>query len=357
MPSSRPVRLGLVGCGEVARQCHLPALARVPEVRVVALADAEPHRLEAAAAAVPEASRHGSAEALVADPAVEAVAVLVPPVGHRDVAATVLDAGRALFVEKPLALSLREADDLVERGRRAGVPAMVGFNLRWLAALRRARDLVAEGRLGEIEAVQTTLTSRRRLDPGNAEWRARPELGGGALVEQGIHHLDLWRFLLGDEVDEVFALTHPNHAGAVVTGRSHGGVLLQSAFSERTVPTGAVTVLGRRAAARVTLARFDGLELLPVQADDSAFGVRARGALRTLRTVPRAFRGLRAGGEYGASYAEQWRRFAAAVRDGEPASASLADGRAALAIALAAAASAASGAPERVGEPVAEATG
>src|SRR2546423_13472535 len=75
----RAVRLGVVGCGEVARQVHLPALERVPEIDVVAFADSDPDRLAAAGQVVPGASRHAEAETLVADPAVAAAAAPGPP--------------------------------------------------------------------------------------------------------------------------------------------------------------------------------------------------------------------------------------------------------------------------------------
>src|SRR3954447_26833937 len=138
----RTIRLGIVGCGEVGRHVHLPVLARVAQVDVVAVADPDPARLASAGEVVREAGRYADADALMGDPGVEAVAVLVPPAAHRSVAAAVLAAGKPLFVEKPLAVTLDDADDLVTRGDRAGLPAMVGFNLRWLPALRRARDLV-----------------------------------------------------------------------------------------------------------------------------------------------------------------------------------------------------------------------
>src|SRR5205807_7686625 len=85
-PPMSTVRLGLVGCGEVAREVHLPVLARVPEVDVGALADLDPASVEAAGSLAPRAARHTDAGALVADTGVEAVAVMVPPAAHRDVA-------------------------------------------------------------------------------------------------------------------------------------------------------------------------------------------------------------------------------------------------------------------------------
>src|SRR5688500_6995312 len=121
--------LGIVGCGHVAEVAHLPALARVPEIEGVAVADEDRGRASRAASAVGGgASVHASADALVEDPRVEAVAVLVPLAGHLSVALAALGAGRHLLVEKPLTLTVEDAEALVDRAAEAGIVAMTGFN-------------------------------------------------------------------------------------------------------------------------------------------------------------------------------------------------------------------------------------
>jgi predicted dehydrogenase len=336
----KPIGLGIVGCGHVAEVAHLPALARVPSVEVVAVADADGAR--AAAAAGPGATVHPSVEALVADPRVEAVAVLVPPREHRAVTEAALAAGRHVLVEKPLALDAADADALVRAASDAGVVAMTGFNLRRLDVIRRAKEVVAGGGIGQVEVLRSVVTTNRRFDPSAPPWRRRRELGGGSLVEQGVHHFDLWRHLLGEEVESVFALVHEHDAGAAVTARTVGGVLIQSTFSERTTPVHTLEVFGRKGCVRVSLSRFDGLEVIGVDSVDSAPATRARAAAQTLRALPRALPELRRGGVFATSYVAQWEDFARAVRSGGPVEPGLEDGRRALAISLAAAQSAVS---------------
>lgn len=342
------MRLGVVGCGYVAERVHLPVLARLPEVEVVAVADRDHARLISVGDSFEIASRHRNGDDLVADPAVEAVAVLVPPTEHAAPAASALEAEKHVLVEKPLTVSLREADVLVESAARFGGAAMVGFNLRWLDAVQRARELVADGRLGEIEAVRTALTSRRRFDSTAPEWRRQRELGGGSLIEQGIHHFDLWRFLLGSEVEEVFAVAHAGDAGAAVTARMADGALVQTTLSERTTPTHSVEILGTEACLRLRLTHFDGLELVPAGREDSAPAVRVRHLRATLRRLPRALVELRTGGHFASSYAEQWRRFARAARNGTATAPTFDDGRRALEISVAAVRSATTGYPVRL---------
>jgi myo-inositol 2-dehydrogenase / D-chiro-inositol 1-dehydrogenase len=344
-----PLRLGVIGCGYVATFAHLPVLSRLPDVDVVAVCDRDPERL----AATGVVRRYSDADELIADPSVEAVGVFLPPADHPRAAIAALEAGKHVLVEKPLAVSLAEADQMVETATSSPGIAAVGFNLRSLDLVRRTRELMRSGRLGRIEALQTTLTSNHRFDRTAPVWRRRRELGGGSLIEQGIHHFDLWRFLLGTEVEQLFAFALDEDAGAAVTARTSDGVLLQTTLSERSTPTHSVEVFGTAACVRLALTQFDGFELLSAGTEDSAPQVRARKAWRTLRGLPRAVGDLRRGGHFARSYAAQWRAFAAAVRRGEPVSASFEDGRRALAISLAAAESASSGSPVRLAPMVA----
>src|SRR6185503_8991603 len=104
--------LGLIGCGTVARAQHLPVLRRVPELRVVAAMDVDATACRALAAQWSIPRCHATVDALLADPAVEAVAICVPATAHVDVAIAALDARKHVFMEKPIALSLGEADRL-----------------------------------------------------------------------------------------------------------------------------------------------------------------------------------------------------------------------------------------------------
>ena len=335
--------LGIVGCGHVAEVAHLPALARVPEIELVGIAEADPGRASRAAAHAPV---FASVEALLEDPRVEAVAVLVPPAGHHAVAAAALDAGRHVLVEKPLALTVEDASSLAERAAAAGVVAMTGFNLRRLDVVRQGKALLDAGAVGEIDAVRSVVCSSSRHDASAPAWRRRRDEGGGSFIEQGVHHFDLWRHLLGDEVESVFAFGHEGDAGAAITARTRGGVLVQSTFSERTAPMHSVELVGRDGCLRLSLTRFDGVELLPADGGgESAPGTRGRAVARALRGLPRGVAEMRRGGAFARSYVEQWRDFAAAVRSGATVAPDLVDGLRSVEISLAAARSADEGQP------------
>src|SRR6185436_2786222 len=152
---AEPLRVGLVGCGWVSEVCHLPALRDIREAEVVAVADLDRERAERMAGQYGIARRHTDYRALLDDPRVEAVAVCVPSRSHLEVALAALDAGKHLFIEKPLTADLDDCDRLVERASRSPVKAMVGFNMRWHRLVRQARDLIAGGALDPIQSMWT----------------------------------------------------------------------------------------------------------------------------------------------------------------------------------------------------------
>jgi myo-inositol 2-dehydrogenase / D-chiro-inositol 1-dehydrogenase len=345
MPS--PLRVGVVGCGRVAREGHLPALSRLGEVEVTAIADQDPLRLEGVGASLDGAHRHRDHVALLGDPAVDAVAVCVPAEHHVEVAQAAVEAGKHVLLEKPPALSLDQWDRLAAAVLEADVRLMLGMSMRWHSTFRAARDLVRTGRLGELRGVRTVLTNDWLQQPDAPEWRTERRRGGGALVEMGIHHLDLWRFLLDAEVEEVFALAQGDDESLAVSGRMENGVPTSSYFSHSTAQANEVEVYGE--AGRLTVSPHSAPRLLPVST--RPWTPQAR--LRDMAAAPglaQAVRTRREGGFYVGAFVAEWRQFADSVRTGAPVEVGLDSARRLLQVILAAAASTSAGRSLRCSE-------
>jgi myo-inositol 2-dehydrogenase / D-chiro-inositol 1-dehydrogenase len=341
-----PLSVGVVGCGYAAEQLHLPAIRSLPSVRAVAIADPDPDRLRLVGDRFAIARRYRDHEALLRDGEVQAVAVCAPPATHVAVTRAVLEVRKHLLVEKPLCLDLHDADRLVDLARRTPVTAMVGFNLRFHRHLRAARSVVAGGLLGQVELVRTTWSSQVREQAGLPEWRRHRDAGGGALNEMAVHHVDLWRFLLGTEVDELFASSQTQSSddeSATLTARLANGALAIAAFSQRAAETHEIEIWGRQARLLVSPYRFDGLELNPASVFSGALTTRARGLLTMLRALPAMLSDRPHGGSFRASYRAEWEHFAACVRHGRPADSTFEDGRRALELVQAAIESARTG--------------
>ena len=344
------MRLGIIGCGYVTLDRHLPALRQVPEIEVAALADVHPERTAEAARQLPGA-RAVDVDALLGDGRVEGVAVCTPPATHAELAIAVLEAGKHLFLEKPVAPTLEGADRIAERAARSpALRVLVGFNFRRHRLVERARQVVEEGRLGRVQAVRTAFTSPV-LDE-KLEWKTQRGLGGGALFDRAIHHFDLWRFVLGAEVAEVFALTRSelgDDQSVAVTARATDGTPLTTLALDDSAITHDLAVYGTDAALFADCCRFDGFHVAPRAESPGSPAARFRRAREALRRPGESYRAVRGGGDFRISYVEEWRHFARVVRGETEASPTLADGRAALEIALAAARSADSGSSVAIG--------
>jgi predicted dehydrogenase len=350
----KTVRVGIVGCGRVTETRHLAALRGVRGVEASALADVDAARLSRVADAYGVRRLYEDWRALITDENVDAVAVCVPPALHAEVALAALDAGKHVFIEKPLALTLEECDLLDAAAERAdGLKVAVGFNMRFHRLVREAREHVERGRLGRVKLVRTVFASGMRARPEYPEWRRRRESGGGAIFELGTHHFDLVRFVLGEEAREVYASCDETDETSVVALKTDGDVQVVTALSEGTAEGHELEFYGERGSLRVSCYRADGIERLDAGQYAGSVRTRLNSLTRTLRALPRVLAPARRGGDYVNSYAEEWRHFAEAVRGRARVSATLEDGRRALAIALAAAESSRTGRAVKIDESVA----
>jgi myo-inositol 2-dehydrogenase / D-chiro-inositol 1-dehydrogenase len=332
----RSIGIGVIGCGRIAALRHLPVLAAVEGAEAVAVADHDEARAREVAERFAVARRYRSHEELLSDPRVEAVVVCVPAAQHAEVARDALGAGKHVLLEKPVALDLADADRLLERAAAGDTRVLVGFNLRWHRLVRRARTLIAAGALGEPEALVTVFASDFAYRDTAGPWRFSRAAGGGALIEMASHHFDLWGHLLGDEVVEAAAQVRcepgEDDVTATANGRTRRGTLLASTISQRSVQAQEVDVLGTAARLRLSLYRFDSLEVVPVRRRPGRLASRAGAAARLFRELPAGVRSARRGGDFVDSYRLEWGHFLATVRGEAEPECTLEDGRRALAV-------------------------
>jgi predicted dehydrogenase len=152
------MKLGLIGCGWVTETLHLPALRALPAVEVVAAADRDPHRLQRVGHRFHIPHRHADHRAVLDDPGIDAVGVWVPADAQVETAQAVLEAGKHLFIEKPLVFGFTTWQRVAEQAARSGRHIMVGLPRRWHRLVRRAREVIRQGTLGKLEVIRTVLT-------------------------------------------------------------------------------------------------------------------------------------------------------------------------------------------------------
>jgi predicted dehydrogenase len=196
------LRVALVGAGMIG-QHRARALARVEGARLVAVADRREDAARTLAAEHPGVRVLGDGRAVAADDTIDAVILSTPPVDHGPIGLACLEAGQHLLVEKPLAPDVATAEALVAAAERAGRCLATGFTLRQTPAARLARRLVDEGRIGELDHVRAFHGHRGGGDFGPPWITDAAVTGGGTLMDNGIHMIDLARWFLGDAAESV----------------------------------------------------------------------------------------------------------------------------------------------------------
>ncbi len=351
--SARPLSVGIIGCG-YAGGLHLAALRSLPEARVTAVADAD----EAARRRIAERggglATFADYRALLDQRSIDAVAILTPPALHLEMTLAALDAGKHVVLEKPITRDMEEADQLLERAARARPRVIVGYNLRFHRQLQEARRRIAEGAIGPVEFLRGVASSTYQFGRPLPEYRRRRDLGGGVLVELAVHHFDLWRYLLDDDVEEITAVsrsTHGDDTTAAVVARMASGVMVTSVFSEHAAAQHEVEIYGERGRIQASLYRFDGFDLAPVGRAHDGHPVRRLGRLAgALGRLPHALRAMQHGGVFLESFRSLWQHFVHGALDGTPLAPNLEDGRRSLQVALAAVHSADHGRAVRVAD-------
>ncbi|CAM5534537.1 Gfo/Idh/MocA family protein [Streptomyces purpurascens] len=177
---------------------HYPRLPLVPEL--VTVAEEVPGRAEEAAAQFGFASTTRDWREVAADPRVEAVSITAPNFLHREIGVAMAEAGKHIWIEKPVGLTAEDAGAVADAVAKAGVQGAVGFNYRNAPAVEAARELIASGEIGTVTHVRIRLFSDYAAHPeGALTWRYERDRGGsGVLGDLASHGTDLARHLLGD---------------------------------------------------------------------------------------------------------------------------------------------------------------
>ena len=195
-----PVRLGVLGAGIIANS-FMEAAPDVAHLEVAVICDVAEDA--ARALAVPQNINWVTdCRAVLQDDSIQAVYIALPHHLHEEATIAAAEAGKHILLEKPMANSLQEADRMLAVQREAGVKLMIGFTHRFHSELETAKRLIDAGELGKLTLAIDVMTTGGVI-PGWF-WQ-QSEAGGGVLHVNGAHSFDRLRWLMGSEIDEVFA--------------------------------------------------------------------------------------------------------------------------------------------------------
>jgi predicted dehydrogenase len=199
---THPLRLGVLGCANIAR-AFVRDVAGSAKVRVLAVASRDAAKAAAFAGAFGLARHHGSYEALLADPGIDAVYLPLPNSLHAPWAQLATAAGKHVLCEKPLALSRAEAVAMFDTAREHGVMLLEAYPYWFQPQTRDLIELLAAGAIGTPRTVQASFGFVLSNPAQNI--RMKPELGGGALLDAGSYPMSLVRLVMGDAPERVRA--------------------------------------------------------------------------------------------------------------------------------------------------------
>jgi len=194
---TKPIRWGILGAAKFAREHMAPAIHAAQGAELAALATSDPARADAFKAFAPGLTVHGSYDALLADPSIEAVYIPLPNHLHVEWTLKALAAGKHVLTEKPICLKAPEIAQIIKARDASGLLAAEAYMIVHHPQWQRARDLVQSGAIGKLTHVDGVFTYDNRADPGNI--RNKPETGCGGIYDIGVYTYGSARFVTGAE--------------------------------------------------------------------------------------------------------------------------------------------------------------
>jgi len=191
--NSEHLRLACIGCGRIA-QDHLYAMSTIEKATIVGVVDEQADVAQGVANQF-ECTGFTSPSDLLNDREVDAVLICTPPATHGNISSYFLEQGIHVLCEKPLAITVEEGEKMRQKAEEAKVIFMMATKFRFVDDVVKAKGIIESGMLGRILFFENTLCSY--VDMTN-RWNSQPEIsGGGVLIDNGTHSLDIARFLLG----------------------------------------------------------------------------------------------------------------------------------------------------------------
>ncbi|MDN3670641.1 Gfo/Idh/MocA family oxidoreductase [Echinicola jeungdonensis] len=195
------VRWGVIGVGDVCEVKSAPAMDLVPNSKLVAVMRRNEEMVKDYARRHQVPKWYTKTEELINDPEVNAVYIATPPYAHKDLALMVAAAGKPVYVEKPMAKTYQECQEMIKACEQAGVPLYVAYYRRTLPHFVKVKELIEKGVIGEIRYVNIQMNQAKTpevVSQVKDNWRVSPDIaGGGYFYDLASHQLDFLDFALG----------------------------------------------------------------------------------------------------------------------------------------------------------------
>jgi predicted dehydrogenase len=201
---SKPLKVGLVGTGSISYY-HLPAYTQYPEtIKLTAVCDIRPEAMQKFAEKAGVKDRYADFSEMLKKADIDAVDICTIHDQHEAQVVAAATAGKQIFLEKPMAINIKQCHNMVNAAKKAGVTFMVGHDLRYMPHTLAIKRIVESGELGQIRMTRSVLIANMDFGGGGGgyvmgSWLADPKRAGGGMMISGmIHQIDLLRYYVGD---------------------------------------------------------------------------------------------------------------------------------------------------------------
>ncbi|MCL2264759.1 MAG: Gfo/Idh/MocA family oxidoreductase [Treponema sp.] len=195
----KKLKVGIIGCGGIAEQKHLPAIGKIGEAEVTAFCDTRAERVEFLCKkfGAPGAKEYTEYKELLKDDSLDVIHVCTPNRSHSPITVAALEAGKHVMCEKPMATGFEDAKKMVDAAKKAGKLLTVGYQYRCMPAPLHLRKICERGDLGEIYYAKAHAIRRRGV-PTWGVFLKEKEQGGGPLIDIGTHALDMTLWMMNN---------------------------------------------------------------------------------------------------------------------------------------------------------------
>ncbi len=202
----KKVRFGMLGAGGIADRRTMPGMLLAENAEIVAVMELRADRAELLREKYGAKSAYIDEEALIKDPEVDAVYIASPVVCHARQAKLCADYGKHILIEKPIAMTAKEGEEVLTYCQSRGVLVAVGLMMRYGAHVMQMKDEIAAGKIGNVVSGYSQFTCY--LPPSSGNWRlSKEKSGGGCLIDMGVHCVDLMEYITGMRALRVAALS------------------------------------------------------------------------------------------------------------------------------------------------------
>ncbi len=204
--SSNKFHICIIGCGEITRNAHAPSLQRLKDKIQFSFASRDRKKAQEYCDKYGGVKAYQGVEEVLSDKTIDAVSITLPHDQHRDVAIACAQAKKHILLEKPMACSVKEADEIINAAQKYKVKLAIAECLAYSRNVRKAQELIQQGEIGEFRLIMAT-----QFVSGNPhDWRLdEKQMGGGALIDGGVHNINVFH-QLGGRIQQVFSLQPPN---------------------------------------------------------------------------------------------------------------------------------------------------